>query len=378
MKALFAVTLLATTTAKAQMPAVPTSSAGNSSITVRSDLVVVPALVRNGSNQLVYTLKAEDFLLTDNGIEQKLRLEEDTGGKPIALVICVETGGSGTKHLYDYRNLTAMLETLVGGVEHKVAVVGFDSTATVLHGFTPNLDFIANSLSEIDPGDQGAAILDGLATSIDLLRKQPPTYRRAVLLISETTDQGSHTKLEEALRAVSDTNTVIYSIAFSSSNADLGREAAKFGSHFSPPLPPGPKHGCFSRDLGTEADGKTLQPDESKAAQNLNCIEEVFPPLRLAKLAEIGARNALRQNVSEAVAKLTGGESFEFKDGTTLERDFLTISNHIPNRYVLSFHPQSPGIGFHTISVRLRDRHGLSVDARNGYWIEDPNAPPQP
>jgi VWFA-related protein len=375
MKAISALVLLAATTALAQTPASPASSAADSSITVRSNLVVVPALVRNGSGQLVYSLKAEDFLLTDNGIEQSLRLEEDTGSQPIALVVCVETGGSASKRLYDYRNLTAMLEALVGGVEHKIAVVSFDSTATMLHGFTPNLDFIANSLNEIDPGDQGAAILDGLATSIDLLRTQPPTYRRAVLLISETIDQGSHTKLEEALRAVSDTNTVIYSIAFSSSKADLGHEATKFGSHFSPPLPPGPKHGCFSRDLGMDADGKPIQADESKAAQNLNCIEEVFPPLRLAKLAEIGARDALRQNVSESVAKLTGGESFEFNNATTLEKDLLTISNHIPNRYMLSFHPQSPGIGFHTISVRLRDRPGLSIDARTGYWVEDPNAP---
>ena len=375
MKAISALVFLAATTTLAQTPASPASSAADSSITVRSNLVVVPALVRNRSGQLVYSLKAEDFLLTDNGIEQSLRLEEDTGSQPIALVVCVETGGSASKRLYDYRNLTAMLEALVGGVEHKVAVVGFDSTATVLHGFTPNLDFIANALNEIDPGDQGAAILDGLATSIDLLRKQPPTYRRAVLLISETIDQGSHTKLEEALRAVSDTNTVIYSIAFSSGKADLGHEATKFGSPFSPPLPPGPKQGCFSRDLGTDTDGKPVRPKESKAEQNLNCVEELLPPLRLARLAEIGTRDALRQNVSKSVAKLTGGESFEFKDGQTLDKDLLTISNHLPNRYVLSFHPQSPEIGFHTISLRLRDRPGLSVDARNGYWVEDPNAP---
>lgn len=374
MKALSTLALLAITAAEAQTPAAPPSAAGDSSITVRSSLVVVPALVRNKSNQLVYSLKAEDFLLTDNGVEQKLQLEEDTGDQPIALVVCVETGGFGREHLDDYRSLATMLEAMVGGVKHSVAVVGFDSTATVLHGFTSNLDFIGTSLNELDAGDQGAAILDGLMTSVDLLRKQPMTYRRAVLLLSETLDQSSQAHLDAALRAISDTNTVTYSVAFSSSKADLAHENHKFGWHFQPPLPPGPKHGCFSRDLGTDADGKPIQPEESRAAQNLNCVEELLPPLRLAKLAEIGARDALRQNVSEAVAGLTGGEAFDFNDAKSLQSDLFTISNHIPNRYVLSFHPRSPVAGFHAIALRLRDRPDLSVEARGGYWVETQGA----
>ena len=59
------------------------------------------------------------------------------------------------------------------------------------------------------------SILDGLAFSVDLLRHQPQTYRRAILLLSETIDHGSHTSLDQALRAVEDTNTIIYSVGFS-------------------------------------------------------------------------------------------------------------------------------------------------------------------
>lgn len=377
MKLIVSLVLLVTAAAAAQTSA-PSSQPG--SITIHSNLVVIPVLVRNGPKELVYSLQANDFLLTDNGIPQKVQLEEDTGDLPLALVICVQTGGAGTKHLADYRNLTSLLDTLVGGVEHRVAVIGFDSKPTVLHGFTPNLEFIAHTLNELDPGDQGVAILDGVAASVALLRQQPPQYRRAIILLSETFDQGSHIELTEALRDVADTNTIIYSIAFSSSNADLGKEATKFGwrgfpSHPRPPLPPGPKTGCFSRDLGTDANGDPIKPDESRAAQNLNCIEEILPPLRLAKLAEIGARDALRQNVSEAAAQLTGGEAYAFKDAESLQDDLFAISNHIPNRYVLSFHPQSPTPGFHTITLRVPNRRQLSVEARNGYWVDDQAAP---
>src|SRR5665213_1140988 len=146
MKYIVAIALLAATVSLAQTPAStspgpissPDPQTGSqtnppaASITVRSSLVVVPALVRTKSGQLVYTLKADDFILTDDGIEQPLHLEQDTGDQPLALVIVVQTGGYGAAHLDQYRNLGPMLDNLVGNIEHKVAVVGFDSTPTLL------------------------------------------------------------------------------------------------------------------------------------------------------------------------------------------------------------------------------------------------------
>jgi len=374
MKPIVLIVLLAASVSPAQAPAsnAPADSQASppaASITVRSSLVIVPALVRTKSSQLVYTLKAKDFILTDDGVEQPLRLEEDTGDQPLAMVIVVETGGSGAGHLEQYQNLGPMLTNLVGNIDHKVAVVGFDSTPVLLHGFTPNLEFITRSLNNLDPGDQQAAVLDAIAYSVDMLSKQPTTYRRAILLLSETIDQDSHTTLVDALHAISDTNTAIYSIGFNSTKAATGAEAKKFGDVHMPPLPPGPEHGCFSRDLGKDADGNPIKPRESRTSQNVNCVEELLPPLRLAHLAEIAARNALRRNISQSVAHLTGGEYFKFKDVKTLDRDLFTISNHIPNRYVLSFHPQSPAPGFHSIILKLRDYPQLSIEARNGYWV---------
>ena len=62
--------------------------------TTSTTLVLVPALVRTKSGELVFTLKADDFTLTDNGVEQKLFLEADTDDQPLALVVAVESGGA--------------------------------------------------------------------------------------------------------------------------------------------------------------------------------------------------------------------------------------------------------------------------------------------
>jgi len=217
----------------------PQSPSPAATINVRSTLVLVPALVRTKSGALVYTLTAKDFSLTDNGVEQKLTLEDDTGGQPLALVVVVETGGEGGRHLDTYRTLPTMLDTLIGGVPHKVAVVAFDSHPALVQKFTPQMDRVGIALNNLEPGDSRAAILDGLALAVKILRVQPPEYRRAILLLSETIDHGSTTSLAEALKAVSDTNTVIYSAAFSSTRSEAGHEASKI----SQPDTPGPPHG---------------------------------------------------------------------------------------------------------------------------------------
>jgi VWFA-related protein len=373
---LLASTLLAPAALVAQASAPSTQQASQDAlptpnITIRSNLVIVPALVKTKSGDLVFTLNAGDFKLEDNGIPQKIQLDDDTGSQPLALVICVETGGDGASHLADYRSLGPLLDNLVGNVQHRIAVVGFDSKPILLHGFTDNTDFIQHSLDELDTGDKDAAILDGIAYSVDLLRQQPTTYRRAILLLSETIDHGSHTTLVEALRAISDTNTSIYSVGFNSTRSAIHHEASKLSSD-----QPGPQHGCFSRDFGVDADGNPVPPPDSKALQDFDCFAELLPPLRLAKIAEIAAGNALRRNISASVARLTGGEFYKFSNVKNLDRDLLTIANHIPNRYTLSFHPTDPTPGFHTLTLSLPDYAQLRGEARNGYWIEDTNAPP--
>src|ERR1700728_2958425 len=138
-------------------------------IRTSATVVLVPALVKTKSGETVFSLTANDFILKDNGAPQTLHLETDTDSQPLALVVIVETGGQGTRHLGDYGNLGAELDVVI--------------------------------------------------------RDVPPRYRRAVLLVTETADSGSETSLDEAVRLVSDTNTAIYSFGFSTTKEAVQHEA---------------------------------------------------------------------------------------------------------------------------------------------------------
>jgi VWFA-related protein len=352
----------------------PPAASPTPTISSQSTLVLVPALVRDKkSGQLIFTLKANDFALTDDGIPQKLHLEEDTGSEPLALVVDIEGGGAGAEQIFKDSAVATMLDSIVGGVPHKIAVVGYDSSPVLVIDFTPSADAAASGIDALikdDSGDSGAATLDSIGFSVDLLRKQPLEYRRAILLIAEEHDRGSKLSLDEALRAISDTNTTIYSIGFSSTAADFGRDAAKALGDSTP----GPAHGCMSRD----PNDPNVDLSKSIAQQALDCVGLLAPPLALARAAANAIRESLRRNIPEAVARLTGGEYFKFGSEKNFERDLHTISNHIPNRYILSFQPQSPHPGFHAIELKAPAYTGLAISARNGYWADAVSPPAQP
>jgi len=362
--------------ATAQTATPPTST--SPAISARSTLVLVPALVRTKAGELVFTLTASDFAITDDGIEQKVTLEENTDDEPLALVVAIETGGAGAQKLDAYRHLETAIESVVGNVPHEIAVVGFDKKPKLFQDFTSNLDMVGGAIDGLSPGHGAGAILDALAFSVDLLRQRPPQYRRAILLISETIDHGSRVTMDEALRAISDTNTAIYSIAFSSPKSDARRYTSeelptvRNGTTLTNPNPQHPG-GCMAKD--SNPDPGTSQ---SKLSQGYDCLGQLLPPLAVVKVAMIAAMEGMRQNAPETVAHLTGGEYFPFSNIHNLESSLLSVSNHIPNRYVLSFQPPSPHPGLHSIEVRLRERPKLVVTARRSYWADNSEAVGEP
>ena len=196
-------------------------------------------------------------------------------------------------------------------------------------------------------------------------------------------------KLDDALRAISDTNTAIYSLGFSSTRAFAGKHTSEA---FNNPNP-GPKGGCMANpnndvpaDSGTDSD--SAETDSSGKAdsarpksnnrrtgkelsnQAVDCLGTLLPPIALAKMAVMSGLRGLRRNVPETVADLTGGEYYSFKNPKDLDRDLITFANHVPNRYILSFHPQSPHPGLHAVTLKLKNYPNLDVASRSSYWAE--------
>jgi hypothetical protein len=122
-------------------------------LTSRSNLVLVPVLVKSKAAKIVFSLTADDFILTDNGVPQAVRIEEGALGQPLALAVIVQTGGQGASQLRDYRNLGAVLDAVIGGVSHRVAVIAFDSKPRLEQDFTAETDSAAEAIAGLPEGD---------------------------------------------------------------------------------------------------------------------------------------------------------------------------------------------------------------------------------
>ena len=82
----------------------------------------------------------------------------------------------------------------------------------------------------------------------------------------------------------------------------------------------------------------------------------------------IMSAQAMRKNIPKTIAEMTGGEYELFKSHKGFESRMVEFTNHLHNRYLLSFEPKDPRPGLHKVSVRVREPRDATVVARNRYW----------
>jgi VWFA-related protein len=305
---------------------------GQETPTFRSqgNLVPVPTLVRDAAGNAVYGLKAENFLIEDDGVEQAVHLDEPPEAEPISLVIALQCGRRAQREFGRMAGLAAMLDPILSGPQNEAALLLFDSTLNLAQDFTNQPDVIETKLKNLEPGDNGSAILDAVAFAAKMLGRRPEGRLRVLLLISETRDHGSHfDKIDDAVRLVGVTHTLVYALPFSP---------------------------YLSQQLDT---ARGSNKDEWNSTMDI-----------IEKLA--AARQAMRKNSAKALASMTGGEYELFSTRKRFESDMISFANHLNSRYMLSFAPKDPHAGLHRIRVRLREADSnQTVLFRSTYWVAE-------
>ena len=168
----------------------------------QTNLVLLPTLVKDSQGQVIYGLQAKDFIVEDDGVEQSARLDETPEGQAISLVLAIQTGRRASYEFPRMQGLKTMLDPLFALGAARIALVEFDSQVNLTRDFSADESLVDADLMNLQPGNEGAGILDAIRYSVGLLQKEPDDRLRVLLLISETRDHGSHTKVEDAVAAI--------------------------------------------------------------------------------------------------------------------------------------------------------------------------------
>ncbi|HTW78502.1 MAG TPA: hypothetical protein VME23_03045, partial [Terracidiphilus sp.] len=205
----------------------PHSAPDTQNIQVTTTEVLVPTLVEKKGGGVVYGLKANDFVVEDDGVRQKIRVQEEMDTAPVALVVAVEEGGASVLEFDKLAHLGPLLDLFLAEPKSQVALIGFDSQPQLIQDFTHAGEEINDDLRHLEPGDGGAAILDTIAYGVSLLELEPKEFRRVLLIVSEKRDHGSkHTKPVQLIKSIGESDVLVLSVSFSPARAEFLHDAA--------------------------------------------------------------------------------------------------------------------------------------------------------
>ena len=191
-------------------------------IRVDADLVLVPVLVTDHSNQLIDGLDKKQFRLFDDNVEQEIRhfSSEDA---PVSSVIVFDTSRSMKDDLDSARD--AVSEFLkASNPEDEFALVQFSDRARVAVHLTPLTGEISNRLAFFQAKGT-TALLDAIWMALDEL-KHARYSRKALFIISDGGDNHSRYSQREILKRAQEADVQIYSIGIISRYGPLMPEEA--------------------------------------------------------------------------------------------------------------------------------------------------------
>jgi VWFA-related protein len=335
-----------------------------SEATIKAKVVLVnaPVTVRDSNDQIVTSLEAKDFRLTDHGVAQTIT-HFDVGGDPISLVVLFETSSRIVPMLPAVQKSGILITETILGASGEAAILGFNDSIDKLLPFSKNADEIQSTVWHLQAGTSGSRLYDAMNVGVEMLTGLPeptattPGRRRIMLIVSEATDYGSQAKLGEVLRKAQLQNITIYSVGLSTTRALLQAEPKKNHTDISPPgtypLPPIP--------------GKGPIPEEDDPRLN-NTVDL----MALAVWAVSHVADKISAHALEVAATATGGAHFStFKD-RTIEKALDEIGGELHTQYTIGYSPTDmAATGYHEISVTLTDPkyHNLKLRSRPGYYV---------
>jgi len=195
-------------------------------ITVDVKLVNVFVTVTDGRGAPVASLQKENFLLKEDGKEQKIAIFGRESALPLSIVLAVDTSLSTRKDLPLELISARKFAHAIVRPQDGLAVYKFSEEVSQMVPFTSDLKKIDAGIDRVHNG-AATALYDAIFLGSQALSRRQG--RKVMVVITDGGDTMSQVNYKEALRAAQESEAIIYSIIIVPVEADAGRDTG--GEH---------------------------------------------------------------------------------------------------------------------------------------------------
>lgn len=294
-------------------------------IKVNTQLVSVPVIVTDRDGKYVGDLKREDFGVLEDGVVQPLEFFAKVD-EPLTLALLIDTSHSTRPVLSDIKDAARSLIKLLRP-EDQAMVVTFDRNVTILCELTSDREKLKKAVKDASIPDPIGTVMRDAIYQTAFTSLAGHTGRKAIIVLTDGQDGGSHIGLSPLLLKLQETDTLIYPVQFRTQKNYAMEHMLKTGT--------------ISRSDAAQISGKrpTYADRKAEAAAEI-----------LKKFALVSAGKFLAS------------------DSDKLKQAFEAILNELRLQYRLGFYPSETNNSKDVHEIRIRvARPNLTVRARASY-----------
>ena len=274
--------------------------------------VRLPITVMDKKGQLVTGLTANDFLVLEDKVPQKIDsfTSEENNNLPLYVGVLMDTSPSTAAKLkFEQESAMNFIQTVVRPRRDRVLFATFDHEITLRQDFTDRLELLDRAVYAVKKTGQQTALYDAIWQFCDQ-KMRSAQGRRALVVITDGVDTYSRADMNDAIDIAQRTETTIFAIST--------------------------KAGLLSTVVGVDAG--TIKDKADKALDRL-CDE-------------------------------TGGAAFFTGDMLSLERSFSKISKELRSQYLITYKPTNDKYdgSYRKVEVKFTgSQNNLKLRTKKGY-----------
>lgn len=304
--------------------------AEDSTVRIDTTLISVPVIVSDRQGRYVSGLGKDDFRLSEDGVERPVAFFASVE-EPINIALLLDTSRSTHLVLEDIKKAARLMLARLRPVD-RAMIVSFDYRVQVLSRLTGDKRELERAVDRARIGEYiGTTMYDAVA-EVTEGQFRGVSGRKAIILLTDGKDAGSQVSSSELLESAAESDTLIYSVFYSTGMPAAGGRRDRF--------PWG---------------------DRLPQRRNRRAVEQ-----RQRRVERIN------RSASEYLQSLSDSSAGRFyqSDVADLAETFGLVVDELRRQYRLGFYPDEGNLDGEAHQLRVRvNRTDVAVRARKSYRV---------